>query len=60
VVAAVLPNLGHIVADNSTTPRTSHFVQDTQGSLSVIGMALVPLALIVVGALWVALLEFIG
>ena len=60
VIACFLPDVGHIVVDTMTIPPTSHVVRSARDLLIPVGIAMMPLLLIVVGALWVALLESIG
>jgi len=45
----VLPNLGRVIIDRSTTPPTLHIVERTRDSLIAVGIAAVPLALVLIG-----------
>lgn len=50
-VGVVLPNCGHGVVDQTTTPATIHIVGVVRDRVMVITIAAVPLALILVGTL---------
>lgn len=45
----VLPNTGRVVVDHTTTPPTAHIVDRVRDSLIAIGMAVVALALVIIG-----------
>ena len=60
IFGAIYPNLARPVPDLTTSPPTYHFVTRPDDVEYLIGVIAVPLLLIVVGALWVALLECIG
>jgi hypothetical protein len=47
----VLPNCGHGVVDETTTPPTIHIVGVRRDMIIVIAMTAVPLALILIGTL---------
>ena len=49
LLAMVLPNTGRIVVDHTTMPPTPHIVGRLHGSLVLIGIAAVPLLLIIMG-----------
>lgn len=48
-LAVEMPNTGRVVRDSTTTPPTFHIVGRVSGSLLVIAMAAVPLALVFIG-----------
>ena len=45
----VLPNTGRVVFDHTTTPPTPHIVGRIRDSLIAVGMAVVPLTLVLIG-----------
>ncbi|MHB8522255.1 MAG: hypothetical protein ACYDH9_16060 [Limisphaerales bacterium] len=59
-LAIVLPNTGRIVFDQTTTPSTLHIVGRVRQSLIMIGIAAVPVALILVGTFRRSRLEIPG
>ena len=50
-IGVVLPNCGHGVVDETTTPPTIHIVGVVRDRVIVIATAAVPLALILIGTL---------
>ena len=56
----ILPGTGRVVIDHATTPPTPHIVGRIQGSLIAIAVAVVPLALICIGAFRRSPLEIPG
>lgn len=48
-LGSVIPNLGRVVVDHSTTPPTPHIVGQLAASLTAVGIAAVPFALVVIG-----------
>lgn len=45
----VLPNSGRVVIDQTTTPPTPHIVGRVRDGLLMVGIAVVPLALVIAG-----------
>lgn len=56
----VLPNMGRVIVDHSTTPPTLHIVRRTRDILKAVGMAAVPLALVFIGTFRRSQLALLG
>jgi hypothetical protein len=50
-LAITLPNTGRVVLDRTTTPPTPHVVGSLRDTVVLIGIATVPLALVLIGTL---------
>jgi hypothetical protein len=48
-LGSVLPSLGRVVLDLSTTPPTPHIVRITPATLTTVGIAAVPFVLVLIG-----------
>jgi hypothetical protein len=59
-LAVMLPNTGRVVRDPTTTPPTFHIVGIVSGSLLVIALAAVPLALVFIGVFRRSQIEIAG